>query len=622
MKLGGLSWRLLGGIAAVVIVALGTSFWLFTAEVERLRDEELTGQLLAEARLLGHALRDRWAARDARPIAGMVQALRDEGTDVVVMVADGTILADTIGASTITDGLLQQPEARAALIQGIGESTRGGIHGPAPSRVVAVRVGSDVDELGVVWLARPRWTFVTNVRSFGRVILLVGAIALATILGLGLTLTRRWAGLLRRLTRAAQSLAQGDLSVRAEIGGADEFALLAQSLNETRRRLLTHAETIDRQRQTLESLLNQLQEGVIATNSAGRIILINPAALRLLGLTAPDGSGNGFLGRTVEECLARYDLQRLLRVGPETDGPVAIEERHLRIESSGGVTHVLARASDLRLPGAARETGETPAGRLAVLTDVTALRRALDAQTDFVANASHELRTPLSSIRAAVETLAQMDLAKEGGEAAQFIDVIDRHSARLVALAGDLLDLSRLQSPTGPAEAGALQLETVLGELTERFADAVRVKGLEWRIDWQPGEHRTVVANSRLLRMTLDNLVDNAIQFTEPGGHVSVFCWAARENVTFEVADDGCGIPEAEQERVFERFYQVERARSGTRRGTGLGLAIVRDAVTAMRGTVRLQSQVGAGTRVTVTIPQVPSEPCVAPANGRCSTGH
>jgi PAS domain S-box-containing protein len=598
MKLGGLSWRLLGGIAVVVVLALSTSFWLFTAEVERLRDEELTGQLLAEARLLGHALRDRWAARDARPIAGMVRALHDEGTDVIVMVADGTALVDTIGTSTITDGLLQQPEAKAALIQGTGVSTRSGIHGAAPSRVVAVRVGSDAGELGVVWLARPRWTFVTTARSFGRVMVLIGVIALATILILGLALTRRWARLLRRLTRAAQGLAQGDLSVRAEVGGSDEFALLAQSLNDTRRRLLAHAELIDRQRQTLGALLDQLQEGVVAADLRGRLILINPAALHLLGLTPPDGRPTTLLGRSVEECLPLYELQRLLQHGPETAPSPTVDERHLRVESAGSVTHVLARASDLRLPG------DTPAGRLAVLTDITALRRALDAQTDFVANASHELRTPLSSIRAAVETLAQMDLAREHGEAGQFIDVIDRHSARLTAMASDLLDLSRLQSPTGPPATGVQQLKTVLGELTERFADAVRAKNLHWRIDWQPEDRQTIVVNGGLLRLTLDNLVDNAIQFTAPGGHVNVVCTANAERVTFEVADDGCGVPEGEQERVFERFYQVERARSGARRGTGLGLAIVRDAVAAMRGTVQLQSLVGVGTRVTVKVPQ------------------
>lgn len=633
MKFGGLSWRLLGGIALVVILALGASFWLFTSELERLRDEELTGQLLAEGRLLRSALDEGWAARDARPIAGMVNALHNEGTDVIAIVTDGTVLVNTTGATVVGADLLGQPETRQALAYGSGEATRGGIHGPTPTRVVAVRVGSDADELGVVWLARPRWTFVTHARSFGRAFALVGVIALAAILGLGITMTRRWATLLRRMTSVARSLAEGDLSARTEVRGADEFARLAHSLNEMRRRQLTQVEMIDRQRRTLESLLHQLQEGVVAADGDGRIILINPAALRLLNSGPGDPTDRSFMNQAIERCLPQHELQRLLRpatgtpttgaptTGAPTSGrpsdavqgpsgalddarPPAAQERHLRIETSAGTVHVLARAADIRLPDATQQTSDTAAGRLLVLTDVTALHRALQMQTDFVANASHELRTPLSSIRAAVETLLQMDLAQGSAEAGRFLDVIDRQSARLVAMASDLLDLSRIQSPTAPGEATALQPDEVLRDLTERFAEGLRAQGLHWQTDWEPSERQTFLANRHLLRLVLDNLVDNAIQFTEPGGHVRVVCRTAAGHVIFEVTDDGCGIPAADQERVFERFYQVERARSGPRRGTGLGLSIVRDAATALGGTVQLWSEVGRGTRVAVTLPQ------------------
>ncbi len=604
MKFGGLSWKFLGGMALVVALALSVSFWLFAAEVERLRDEELTDQLLAEARLLGLALQPSWAARDVRPIAGMVHALHNEDTDVVVLAADGTVLVNTIGGESPAAHLLQQPEARGALVLGSASATRSGIHGPAPSRVVAVRVGSDVGELGVVWLARPCWTFATHARSFGRAMALIAVIALATIVGLGVAVTRRWTGLLRRMTSAAHRLAEGDLSARAEAVGSDEFALLARSLNEMRQRLRTHAETIDRQRRTLECLLDQLHEGVIAASGDGRIILVNATALRLLNLDASSAGATELVGQAIEQCLPQHELQRLLRVVPAAAAAQPVQEGHVRVETPEGVVHLLARASDLRLPAPGDPTSTAAAGRLVVLTDVTALRRALDMQTDFVANASHELRTPLASVRAAVETLLQMDGVKENAEATRFVTVIDRQSARLAALASDLLDLSRTQSRMASLAAAALPLDTVLRELTERFAEAVRAKSLRWEVDWQPGERRTVTTQGHLLRLVLDNLVDNAVQFTEPGGQVRVVCRAAAEQVVFEVADTGCGIPAADQPRVFERFYQVERARSGARHGTGLGLSIVRDAVTALGGTVRLESQVGIGTRVTVTLPQ------------------
>jgi signal transduction histidine kinase len=620
MRLGGLSWKFLGGITAVVILALGASFWMFTAEVERLRDRELTGEMLAEGRLLRHGLGEGWAARNAQPIAGMVHALQDEGTDVIVMVTDGSVLVNTLGAP-LAEKLLQQPESLQALREGFGESTRSGIHGSAASRTVALRVGSDADELGVVWLARPRWTFVAEAGHFKRAIMAIGVIALALILALDLVLTRRWAGLLRRLRHAAQSLSSGDLSARAEVSGSDEFALLAQSLNEMRRRLLAHTETIDQQRQTLESLLNQLQEGVIAAGGDGRIILINPAARRLLGLPVPDRAGDGFARPSVEQCLPQFELQRMLSTGSRAtdqsspvgeavgmqngggDFGIRAAERELQIDAPTGTVHLLARASELRLPNAGGHDDATATGRLLVLADITALRQALQVQAEFVANASHELRTPLSSIRAAVETLLQMDLGKHDADAGRFVGMIDRHSARLTAMASDLLDLSRLQSATSRVKSEVLELARVLRDLSERFAEAVAAKGLDWQMECS-GERRKIVANGRLLQLVLDNLVDNAIQFTERGGHVRLVCQAETQEVAFEVVDDGCGIPAPDLERVFERFYQVERARSGARRGTGLGLAIVRSAVTALGGTVRLESQFGRGTRVRVVIPQ------------------
>jgi signal transduction histidine kinase len=620
MRLGGLSWKFLGGITVVVILALATSFWMFTAEVERLRDRELTAEMLAEARLLRHGLRDGWPAREAQPIAGMVHALQDEGTDVIVMITDGTVLVNTMGAQA-AEKLLQQPESLQALREGFGESTRNGIHGSAASSTVALRVGSDADELGVVWLARPRWTFVAEAGHFKRAIAAVGVIAVALILALDLVLTRRWAGLLRRLRRAAQSLSSGDLSARAEVGGSDEFALLAQSLNVMRRRLLAHTETIDQQRLTLESLLNQLQEGVIAAGGDGRIILMNPAARRLLGLPAPDRGGNGFAQPSVEQCLPQFELQRMLSTDPQAAGqmppPAAASqlqdgngdlgisaiERELQIDAPTGTLHLLARASELRLPNAAGPNDAAATGRLLVLADITALRQALQVQAEFVANASHELRTPLSSIRAAVETLLQMDLSRHNPDAGRFVSMIDRHSARLAAMASDLLDLSRLQSAASPVKSEVLELARMLRDLSERFAEAVAAKGLHWQMECS-GERRKIVANGHLLQLVLDNLVDNAIQFTEPGGHVRLICNAATEQVSFEVVDDGCGIPESDLERVFERFYQVERARSGARRGTGLGLAIVRSAVAALGGTVRLESELGRGTRVNVVIRQ------------------
>jgi len=170
-------------------------------------------------------------------------------------------------------------------------------------------------------------------------------------------------------------------------------------------------------------------------------------------------------------------------------------------------------------------------------------------------------------------------------------------------MVADLLDLSRVESASSRFEPATLRLQEMCDALRERCSEAIQAKRLGWdcRIDPQCP---AVAANAYLLQLVLDNLADNAIKFTDPGGHIRIECRPGEGGVAITVADDGCGIAPEEHDRVFERFYQVNRARSGAEaRGTGLGLSIVRHAVGAMNGTVHLDSEPGKGTRVTVTLP-------------------
>lgn len=589
------------GSALLIALALGSSFWLVAAEQRRLYNQDLTRQLLTAARMLREALREGWGSLDAGGIAGLVHTLRAEGASVVVVSADGHVLVDTVGDSRIADGLLEQPEVRQALLTGWGEQTRHLLDDPHQSRIVAVRVGDDESTLGVVWLARPAWTVRAAWDSLGKLIAAISAIALLTTLILALVLTYVRARLLRRLVETARSLSAGDLSARSEVGGSDELAMLSSALNRMRKRFAEQVETIDRQRLTLESLVDQLHEGVIVTRPDGCIALINPAAAELLDLsTDAHADRRTMVGLPLECCIPHYDFQRMLR-GEQVEQGVP-----LHIDTPAGIVHLLARVSDVRLPETGPDGKRSSPGRMLVLTDITELARIIRIKSDFVANASHELRTPLTAIRAAVETLLQMDPAQDASAVRRFHESIDRQSARLEAMVSDLLDLSRLESPTTRFEPQALSIQRELDELHARFADRLESKEIAWETHPLEDTSRTVVAHPHLFRLVLDNLVDNAIKFTKPGGHVQVACAAGPGWTSFEVVDDGCGIPEAEQERVFERFYQVERARSGNERGTGLGLSIVRHAAAAMNGTVTLKSAPGEGTRVTIRVLQAP----------------
>ena len=269
-----------------------------------------------------------------------------------------------------------------------------------------------------------------------------------------------------------------------------------------------------------------------------------------------------------------------------------------------GVVHLLARASDVILPEAGKKSGAEIQGRMLVLMDITELTRIIRVKTDFVANASHELRTPLAAIRAAVETLMEVDPQVDAEAARRFLAAIERQSGRLEALVSDLLDLSKLESPLTRHELRKMALSKEIEELHLRFTERLEAKGIQWETRFLAERGCSILASTHLFRLVLDNLVDNAIKFTEKPGAVRVIVKQGPGTVTIEVADDGCGIPEQHQQRVFERFYQVERARSGDERGTGLGLSIVRHAVTAMNGQVSLVSKPGVGTEVSISLPR------------------
>ncbi len=623
MWFSGLSWKLFLGTGLLLLIATGTSLaWLAhraAVEFEEAHIRHLDALTLAIAAVFERSD----ATLRLQQAPGLSAALAADGVRIAVVENSGQTIGGKSASGAADERELEiarRPELEVARREGSASliaHVDGTMH-----HVRALRLGTLDSPRGVLWLAQRCSGGFVGLLARRDVAIVVVLIVAAALSANAIALSRLWAIPLRNIIDTARNLSRGDLSARAGTQGDDELALLARSLNRMRDRLVAHVETIDGQRRVLESLLTQLHEGVVVAGSDGRIALLNPAAVRLLDL--PGQQPGSFVGVAIERCIPQHDLQRMLLTPIEPAAELgAVEsaqtngagrsavggdvwEDRVQIESSEGLRHLLAHASDILLP-TQREVGTSPStGRLLVLTDITTLSRALQIKTDFVGNASHELRTPLSTIRAAIETLLQLDLQSDGVAARRFIEVIDRQSGRLEALARDLLELARLESTSSKFEPEQVLLAEILGELRSAFLERMQSKGLVLELFPEAAGKSALLAHPHLLRLVLDNLVDNAVKFTDAGGTVRVACRSGPGWFAFEVADSGCGIPPDEQERVFERFYQVERARSGRERGTGLGLSIVRHAVAAMDGRVELSSVVGEGTRVVVTLPQPP----------------
>jgi len=248
-----------------------------------------------------------------------------------------------------------------------------------------------------------------------------------------------------------------------------------------------------------------------------------------------------------------------------------------------------------------RAAGDDLHGAVLVLHDITQLRRLERARRDFVANVSHELKTPLTAIQGFAETLLGGAL-EDAENGRRFLEIIRNHAARLGRVTDDLLKLSQ-------AEAGKLELEfraVTVEEVIETCVETTRLKiadkDIALTVDCPPGLP-CVMGDTRRLQEVLQNLLDNAVQYTPPGGRITVQATAGDRQIAITVADTGIGIPKAEQERIFERFYRVDAARSREAGGTGLGLSIARHLVEAHGGRIEIESDVGRGSTFKVVLP-------------------
>ncbi len=383
---------------------------------------------------------------------------------------------------------------------------------------------------------------------------------------------------LRDMTEAADALRGGDLSMRVRSRRQDELGALGVAIDQMADQLVERFEAVRREEGRLRTMLDAMVEGVLVTDPEGKIVLTNAALIERVG--------SGLEGRTAIEAIRSPELHEAVQKAVR--GQATSVELEL---VSGGQSHALT-AHVAPLP--------KDQGVVAVLHDVTELKHADAVRRDFVANASHELRTPLTAIRGFAETLLDGALSDER-TARRFVGNIVENAKRLQSLVDDLLELSRAESPDSAVE---------LVEVDVAHVAALVLQGVEGRaVDKRQqlaleGAGDTILAlgDSRALDQVLLNLIDNAIKYTPEGGRITVRLRQADGEVVIEVVDNGPGIPRAHQDRIFERFYRVDKGRARAQGGTGLGLAIVRHLVQRMQGRIAVESKVGQGSTFRVVL--------------------
>jgi two-component system phosphate regulon sensor histidine kinase PhoR len=423
-------------------------------------------------------------------------------------------------------------------------------------------------------------------------------------MGVALTITRRTQRRVQRLVAFASKLAAGEPPPYLAPERSDDLGLLEARLGEMTRRVDATISDLRVERERLEAILRGMVEGVLVTDLAGTVVLLNARARELLGVPADASpAGHPLVAFTRDPALG--ELMR------ELAGGAGIASRDVTLSAGTGTGPTLqVNAARLRAADGAAF------GFVLVLHDVTELRRLEVIRRDFVANVSHELRTPLTAIKGYAETL----LGAAGDDrdtARRFLAVIDRHSERLGRLIDDLLTLSDLELGRTPMRLTPVAVGSAVDDVLQIFAEPVARAGVRVEAQSAPGL-LPVLADGDRLRQVLINLVDNAVKYTPAGGRVLVRAMPATGDeqagmVEIAVEDSGVGIPAQDLPRLTERFFRVDKARSRELGGTGLGLAIVKHIVQAHGGSLSISSALGQGTTVRVYFPCVEAAPVAEP---------
>jgi len=474
----------------------------------------------------------------------------------------GKVLADSEAHSEEMENHAGRPEFVAALHGHLGANTR-----TSHTLGIQFRYVAAPTSFGAVRLAYPLASIRAGVRKVRIELLEASAIALAVGFVLALIAAETISRRLRRMVAFAQEIAAGNLAARLPESGSDEIATVAAALDKTARSLESNFRNLESSRQQLETLLNSMEDAVVAVSPSREIAFFNGAMKRL-------STGVIAVGTPLIRAVRDPDFLRVI---------------------ADVLEHQKAANATLYSVFPGRTFGMTSAplpdgGAVCVLRDNTEIVRVERTRRDFIANVSHELRTPLTSLLGYTETLLDEPLELKARE---FLEIIRRNAQRMGRLTDDLLTLARVESGEDPLEQAPVLARDLLRDAQISFNEVARVKGSTIEITKSPDS--LVSADRDAVHQIFTNLIDNALKYASGSAQIEIGAVERTADVEFFVRDFGPGIPSEHLPRLFERFYRVDKARSREAGGTGLGLAIVKHIVLNHGGRVGVTSDLGHG---------------------------
>jgi two-component system phosphate regulon sensor histidine kinase PhoR len=573
----------LSGLVVLVVVVCG---FIAQRELREREVDRMARSLEARAALVREMIHQHDLASEDPAILDAIadRAGYAAGARVTLIDSTGLVVADSAVPLDRLSALANhrdRPEVRSALAGQVGQNAR---RSESVGRdFLYLAIPMEQGRGGVVRVAMELSDLENALAGLRNVLLLSGGVGLIAAIGLSYGLA--WLALrpIRDIQRLTSAVADGDLDYRLPRRSRDELGEISNSIHRMADQMRAQIEEATREKEQLQAVLNSMVEGVLVVNAQMNVVLANERLRNMFGLSGVSE------GLTLMEFARHAELDAALREAAGKDEPVS------RMISMTYPVERQLQVHAIRFPtGSGKRLGT-----VAVLHDMTEVAQLEQVRREFVANASHELRTPLTAIQGFSETLLHSgDLADSSRSQ---VEIIDRHARRLGRLVGDLLQLSETEGREVVLECSEVDVNALIGRIIRDLDSSFREKQIE--VVCEVEEDVSAWVDVHAFEQVVRNLLDNACQYTEPGGRVKVSAKREARWARICVEDTGIGIPERDLGRIFERFYRVDKARSRAAGGTGLGLSIVKHLVQSMKGEITVESRMGRGSTFTLRVP-------------------
>ena len=583
-----LLWQLYPWFLLIIVISVAGVAWYASQSIETFYLKQISKDLTSRAYLIEKQILTNLESENYHQLDDLCEQIgMTSSTRITIILPDGKVVADSDENPVQMENHIDRPEFQEALSNDWGSSLRSSDTLDIKMMYVAIPVRDNGNLQAMIRTSVPVTDINDALKSIYNKLLWAGSVIAVCAAIISLWISKRISRPVEEMTEVARHFASGELDMRMALPEATELAELAKALNQMAGQLNDRIDMMTEERSQMEAVFSSMIEGVLAVDSAGRIVSVNKAAAEFLGVDE-----NNSKGRNIEEVSRNPQLQQYIKntlkdqQQPETDVFIKSDwGRYLRLYGSSLTDHNGNRK-----------------GAVLVLHDITRTRQLEQVRRDFVANVSHELKTPVTSIKGFVETLLD-DSVQDPEQTRHFLEIIGKHADRLNAIIEDLLSLSRLEEDSNTRKL-SFETTNICPALTSAI-ELSKPKAEQKKISLKLSCHEDIVApiNSMLIEQAVMNLIDNAVKYSPNNSTIDISAETVGNEILIKVSDQGCGIAKKHLGRLFERFYVVDKGRSRKLGGTGLGLSIVKHIAQVHGGRITVESTLQKGSTFTLVLP-------------------